>query len=77
MQQRRDNAAELLAGTQAVLDKQAAAWDAACAAVGKLLSQLCEAHDKHSSGHEALQTGIKRALEMTKQVTSCAFVSTS
>ena len=68
MQQRRDHAQQLLAATQAVLDKQAAAWNAACAAVGLLLTQLSEAHDRHKEGHATLQSGIKKALEMTKQV---------
>ena len=70
MQQRREHGQELLASTQAVLDKQAAAWSAACAAMGQLLSQLCEAHDRHKEGHAELQSGIKRALEMTQQVHS-------
>ncbi len=68
MQHRREKAEELLAGTQAVLDKQGAAWSAACAAMGQLLTQLSEAHDSHKEGHSALQAGIQRALEMTKQV---------
>ena len=68
MQQRREHAQELIAATQAVLDKQAAAWSAACAAVGQLLSQLSEAHDRHKEGHAALQSGIKKALDMTQQV---------
>lgn len=68
MQQRRDHAQQLLAATQAVLDKQAAAWSAACAAVGQLLTQLSEAHDRHKEGHATLQSGIKQALEMTQKV---------
>ena len=68
MQQRRNHAQQLLAATQAVLDKQAAAWNAACAAVGQLLTQLSEAHDRHKEGHAALQSKIKMALEMTHQV---------
>lgn len=70
MQQRREQAQQLLASTQAVLDKQAAAWCAACAAMGQLLGQLCEAHDRHKEGHAALQNGIKKALEITQQVHS-------
>lgn len=68
IQQRREHAEQLLAATQAVLDKQAAAWNAACAAVGQLLTQLSEAHDRHKEGHATLQSGIKKALEMTNQV---------
>lgn len=68
MQQRRDHAQQLLAATQAVLDKQAAAWSAACAAVGRLLTQLSAAHDRHKEGHATLQSGIKKALEMAQQV---------
>ena len=68
MQQRRERAQELLAATQAVLDKQAAAWSAACAAVGQLVTHLSQAHDRHKEGHAALQSGIKNALDMTHQV---------
>ena len=68
MQHQREQAQELQASTQAVLNKQAAAWSAACAALGQLLMQLCEAHDKHKDGHAALQSGIRKALEMTQQV---------
>lgn len=68
MQQRREHAQELLAATQAVLDKQAATWSAACAAVGQLLTHLSEAHDRHKEGHASLQSGIKKALDMTHQV---------
>ncbi len=48
LQQRKENAQELIASTQAVLDKQGAAWKAACAAIGQLLTQLSEAHDRHN-----------------------------
>ena len=68
MQQRRDRSQQLLAATQAVLDKQAAAWNAACAAVGQLVTQLTGAHDRHKEGHATLQSEIKKALEMTRQV---------
>ena len=69
MQHRRENTQELLASTQAALDKQAAAWSAACTAMGQLLTQLSVAHDKHKDGHANLQTGIRRSLERTLQVT--------
>ncbi|KAL3136899.1 hypothetical protein ABBQ32_006507 [Trebouxia sp. C0010 RCD-2024] len=75
MQQRRERAQELLAATQAVLDKQAAAWNAACAAVGQLLTHLSEAHDRHKEGHAALQSGIKKALNTTHQEFSSENVS--
>lgn len=68
LQQRKENAQELIANTQAVLDKQGAAWKAACAAVGQLLTQLSEAHDRHKEGHMALTTGILKSLATTKQV---------
>ena len=68
LQQRKENAQELIANTQAVLDKQGAAWKAACAAVGQLLTQLSEAHDRHEEGHMALTTGILKSLATTKQV---------
>ncbi len=68
LQQRKENAQELIASTQAVLDKQGAAWKAACAAIGQLLNQLSEAHDRHKEGHMALTTGIMKSLETTKQV---------
>lgn len=68
MLQRRDNAQELIAATQAVLSRQHAAWSAACAAMGQLLTQLNGAHDSHKEGHDGMTTGIKRALETTKQV---------
>lgn len=74
MQQRREHAQHLLAATQAVLHKQAAAWSAACAAVGQLVAQLSEAHDRHKEGHAAMQSGIKKALEMTHQVHSQSLV---
>ena len=51
MLQRRDNAQELMATTQAVLNRQHAAWSAACAAMGQLLTQLSGAHDSHKEGH--------------------------
>lgn len=70
MQQRREHAQRLLAATQAVLHKQAAAWTAACAAVGQLVTQLSEAHDRHKEGHAAMQSGIQKALEMTHQAQS-------
>lgn len=68
LQQRQENAQELIASTQAVLDKQGAAWKAACAAIGQLLTELSEAHDRHKQGHMALTTGITKSLQMTKQV---------
>ena len=68
LQQRKENAQELIASTQALLDKQGAAWKAACAAIGQLLTQLSEAHDRHKEGHTALTTGIMKSLETTKQV---------
>ena len=68
MQQRRELAQQMLADTQSVLDRQAAAWNAACAAMGQLLTQLSEAHDQHKQGHAALQSGVHTALEDTKQV---------
>ncbi|DBB04647.1 TPA: hypothetical protein ACH3X1_012711 [Trebouxia sp. C0004] len=67
LQQRQENAQELIANTQAVLDKQGAAWQAAYAAIGQLLTQLSEAHDRHKQGHMALTTGIMKSLETTKQ----------
>ncbi len=73
LQQRKENALELIASTQAVLDKQGAAWKAACAAIGQLLTQLSEAHDRHKEGHVALTTGIMKSLETTKQVLKVAF----
>jgi len=68
LQQRKENAQELIASTQAMLEKQGAAWKAACAAIGQLLTQLSEAHDRHKEGHTVLTTGIMKSLEMTKQV---------
>ncbi len=68
LQQRKENAQELIGNTQAVLDKQGAAWKAACAGIGQLLTQLSEAHDRHKEGHTALTTGIMKSLETTKQV---------
>lgn len=68
LQLRKENAQELIASTQAVLDKQGAAWKAAYAAIGQLLTQLCEAHDRHKEGHMVLTTGIMKSLETTKQV---------
>ena len=63
-----EHAQELLATTQAVLDRQAAAWIAACAAIGGLLTQLCQAYDKHKEGHAALGANVKKTLEMTQEV---------
>ena len=68
MQQRQEDSQALLASTQAVLDKQAAAWTAACAALGQLVLQLTTAHDSHVAKHAELNAGVQTALQVTKQV---------
>ena len=68
MQQRQQKSQELLASTQAVLDKQAAAWNAACTALGQLVTQLTDGHDSHVAKHAQLQAAIHTALETSKQV---------
>lgn len=68
MQQRHEGGQELLAATQAVLNKQGSSWRAACTALGQLLTQLSQSRDRHAEGHAALKQGIKRALEVTKEV---------
>ena len=68
MQQRQAGGQELLASTQAVLNKQRSAWQAGCAAMGHVLLQLSQAHVEHSDGYQALKDGIKKALAVAKQV---------
>ena len=68
IQQRHEGGQELLATTKAVLNKQGSSWRAACTVLGQLLTQLSQSHDKHAEGHALLKQGIKRALEVTKEV---------